>query len=142
MGKLNELTIVDAARGLRVHEFTVRELWDACAAAARRIGIKCISRNFDADDAAIATAQAHRARGRCSFVLCGIPLAIKDNILIGHIASAANKMLENYRATYDATVIKKLKDARALCRIGTNMDEFAMEFFDRTFCVWSDEESA
>src|SRR5664280_2563282 len=43
-------------------------------------------------------------------MLCGIPCAIKDNILIkGHIASAAPKMLEDYRATYDATVIAKLK---------------------------------
>ena len=43
--------------------------------------------------------------------LTGIPFAIKDNILIkGRIASAASKILENYRATYDATVIAKLKE--------------------------------
>ena len=43
--------------------------------------------------------------------LTGIPFAIKDNILIeGRIASAGSKILENYRATYDATVIKDLKN--------------------------------
>ena len=130
MSKLNELTIVDAARGLRVHEFTVRELWDACAAAAhaKNPELNAYLEIFDADDAAIATAQERIEReGDAASMLCGIPLAIKDNILIeGHIASAASKMLENYRATYDATVIKKLKDAGALFVGRTNMDEFAM----------------
>src|SRR3954467_12136701 len=59
--------------------------------------------------------------------LTGIPFAIKDNILIqGRKASSASKILENYTATYDATVIKKLKAAGAVFIGRTNMDEFAM----------------
>jgi aspartyl-tRNA(Asn)/glutamyl-tRNA(Gln) amidotransferase subunit A len=59
--------------------------------------------------------------------LTGIPFAIKDNILIqGKIASAASKILENYHATYDATVIKRLKEAGAVFLGRANMDEFAM----------------
>jgi len=59
--------------------------------------------------------------------LLGIPFAIKDNILIkGRVASSASKILENYVATYDATVIEKLKDAGAVFIGRTNMDEFAM----------------
>jgi aspartyl-tRNA(Asn)/glutamyl-tRNA(Gln) amidotransferase subunit A len=59
--------------------------------------------------------------------LTGIPLAIKDIILIeGKIASAGSKILERYRATYDATVIKKLREAGAIFLGRTNMDEFAM----------------
>lgn len=59
--------------------------------------------------------------------LMGIPLSIKDNILIkGKIMSAASKMLATYTATYDATVIKKLKADGAVFLGRTNMDEFAM----------------
>lgn len=59
--------------------------------------------------------------------LAGIPFAIKDNILIkGEVASASSKILENYKATYDATVIKKLREAGAVFLGTVNMDEFAM----------------
>jgi aspartyl-tRNA(Asn)/glutamyl-tRNA(Gln) amidotransferase subunit A len=60
-------------------------------------------------------------------LLTGIPFAIKDNILIkGRIASSASKLLENYTATYDATVIEKLKKEGVVFLGRTNMDEFAM----------------
>lgn len=59
--------------------------------------------------------------------LTGIPLGMKDNILIhGRHAPSASKILENYIASYDATVTKKLK-AQDVSFLGrTNMDEFAM----------------
>lgn len=60
-------------------------------------------------------------------MITGIPIAIKDNILFeGHIASASSKILENYKATYDAFVIEKLKSQGAILIGRTNMDEFAM----------------
>ncbi|MFM2330550.1 MAG: hypothetical protein RLZZ26_57 [Candidatus Parcubacteria bacterium] len=122
------MTIAGAARALRAKECTVRELWDACAAAAhaKNPELNAYLEIFDADDAAIESAQKRIDAGDSS-LLCGIPLAIKDNILIeGKVASAASKMLENYKATYDATVISKLKAAGALFVGRTNMDEFAM----------------
>lgn len=128
--KPNELTIGEAARALRAREFTVRELWDAChgEAVKRNPELNAFLEIFDADEAAIAAAQKRiDTEGEAAPLLCGIPLAIKDNILIeGHIASAGSKMLENYIATYDATVIRKLKEAEALFVGRTNMDEFAM----------------
>lgn len=67
------------------------------------------------------------AKGKDLGILAGVPLAIKDNILIqGEPATAGSKILANYRASYDATVIKKLKEAGAIFLGKTNLDEFAM----------------
>lgn len=59
--------------------------------------------------------------------LTGIPIAIKDNILIkGRKVSAASKILENYTATYNATAIERLLNQGVVFLGRTNMDEFAM----------------
>lgn len=60
-------------------------------------------------------------------ILTGIPFGIKDNILIkDRKVSSASKILENYKATYDATAIEKLKKENAVFLGRTNMDEFAL----------------
>lgn len=58
--------------------------------------------------------------------LCGVPVAIKDNMLYtGEIASAGSHMLENYRAPYTSTAVARLERDGAIIIGRTNMDEFA-----------------
>lgn len=81
-------------------------------------------------DEALAAAQKsdeRRKAGETLGVLDGIPLAIKDNLLVqGKKCTAGSKVLENYTAAYTATAVQKLLDQGAIILGKTNMDEFAM----------------
>jgi len=60
-------------------------------------------------------------------ILSGIPGLIKDNICQSRrIVSCASKILENFSSPYDATAIRRLKNAGALLIGRANCDEFAM----------------
>ncbi len=128
--QLNELTIKSSAAGLRKSEFTALELTRACLNQ-----IKIYDKEIGAflevyeNEALEQAAEADkRVSAKKSFgELDGIPCAIKDNMLMrGKTVSAASRILENYKAAYDATVVRKLRDAGVIILGRTNMDEFAM----------------
>jgi len=67
------------------------------------------------------------ANGEKISLLAGIPCAIKDSILMEDIrCTAGSKILEDYIAPYDATVVKKLRQNDAVFIGKTNTDEFSM----------------
>lgn len=125
---LKNLTVQTAHGALTNGDFTAVEL-----AKAYLDQIKKVDKNIHAylevyDDVLEQAKIADQIlkKGKAS-LLTGIPIAVKDNILIkGKKASSASKILEGYRATYDATVVEKLKKEGVVFLGRTNMDEFAM----------------
>jgi aspartyl-tRNA(Asn)/glutamyl-tRNA(Gln) amidotransferase subunit A len=128
---LKNLTIESAHAMLVNKEITVRDLVFAYLdnAEKQNADIFAFIEFFDKGENfadSIARAQEMIDSGN-SHVLTGIPYGIKDNILNqGHIASAGSHMLENYTASYNATVIDKLNAVGAICIGRTNMDDAAM----------------
>jgi aspartyl-tRNA(Asn)/glutamyl-tRNA(Gln) amidotransferase subunit A len=125
---LNNLTIEKAHAALEKGDYTCRELTEAYLEVVKEKN-KELNAYLEVFDDALAEADKAQKKfeNGTATLLTGIPFAIKDNILFeGHIASAGSKILENYTATYDAFVIKKLKEEGAVILGRTNMDEFAM----------------
>ncbi len=128
--ELKNFTIVQAHKGLVEKEFSCKELTEQYIKKAHERDSELGVFLSFCDESALVT--AHRVdekitQGKPLDMLEGIPVAIKDNMLmVGTKTTAASKILEHYESPYDATVIKKLKDANASVLGKTNMDEFAM----------------
>ncbi|MCC6563835.1 Asp-tRNA(Asn)/Glu-tRNA(Gln) amidotransferase subunit GatA [Candidatus Uhrbacteria bacterium] len=123
-------SIVQAAAGLETGDFTSVDLTKAYIQQIRGLDIALHAYLDVMEQTALELAHEsdeRRAAGKSKGPLDGVPIAIKDNILIaGHRATAGSRILETYQATYDAAVITKLREAGAVFIGKTNMDEFAM----------------
>ena len=131
-GDLPAQTIAEVQALLRRGEISPPEVLQALRAriAAVDPGIGAYL-SFD-DDAGAAEA----ARADVNLPLGGVPIAVKDIISIaGQPCTCASKILANYRAPYDATVIRKLRAAGAIPFGKTNMDEFAMGSSTENSCI-------
>jgi aspartyl-tRNA(Asn)/glutamyl-tRNA(Gln) amidotransferase subunit A len=122
------LTIKGAHDALRSKEYSAVALAEAVLAQVQKENptINAYVEVFDDVMESAKHADVLLASGKGG-ELTGIPLGIKDNMLIaGKIVSSGSNILKNYRAVYDATVIAKLKESGAVLVGRTNMDEFAM----------------
>src|SRR5438876_9429065 len=120
---LPALNIAELQPLLRRLEVSPREVLDVLRARIADVDGKIdayLSIDFEA-----AANEAEKAD--VDLPLGGVPIAIKDIISVaGQPCTCASKILRNYRAPYDATVIRKLRAAGAIPFGKTNMDEFAM----------------
>lgn len=125
---LNELTIKEARQKLDSGEITALELTEACLQAIEEKNpelnaVLTVCSEEALQEAKIADKKIKSGeRGP----LLGIPYLAKDALMTkGVRTTAASKILENYLAPFDATVIAKLKEAGAILLGKTNLDEFA-----------------
>ncbi len=129
MSHLNQ-TIRSAADKLAQGKISAVELTQAYLNQARGLNNALNAYLTIDEEGALNAAKAsdeRRAQNKSLGDLDGIPLAIKDNILIqGVRATGGSKILDEYIAAYDATVISKLRDSGAVFLGKTNMDEFGM----------------
>jgi len=120
---LPALTIADLQSLLRGRKVSPREVLESLRARIEQIEPKLdayLSIDFDA-----AFQEAEKVD--VTLPLGGVPIAVKDLINVaGQPCTCGSKILGNYRSTYNATVIEKLRAAGAIPFGKTNMDEFAM----------------
>ncbi len=121
--ELPALSLTSVQAKLRAREVSPAEVLRSLDARIAQVDPQIhgyLSRDFDA---ALKCAES----ADVSLPLGGVPIAIKDVINVtGEPCTAASKILQGYRANYDATVIRKLRAAGAIPFGRCNLDEFAM----------------
>lgn len=128
---LTALSAAELAGKIHAREVTSREVTqahldrieatDAALHAFLHVGAREALEAADAVDAALDAGEAPASP------LAGVPLALKDIFTTTDApTTAASRMLEGYRAPYDATVTRKIREAGIPILGKTNLDEFAM----------------
>jgi aspartyl-tRNA(Asn)/glutamyl-tRNA(Gln) amidotransferase subunit A len=122
-------TIAELAVGLKAGEFTSEELTRAYLARIAAHDTALNSYITVTGELALAQARAADARIAAGEAgpLTGVPIAHKDIFCTDGVrTSCASKMLDPFIAPYDATVVRRFKEAGVVMLGKTNMDEFAM----------------
>ena len=125
---ITSLTITQAKKDLKEKKYSSVELTKAYLARIKDVEPKVKAYVTVTEEEAIKNAEEADkkiAEGE-DLPLLGIPLSIKDNFSTNGIrTTASSKVLDNYIPPYDATVVKKLKDAGMVLLGKTNMDAWA-----------------
>ena len=124
-----EKTISELSASLRAGEFSSVELTQAYLERITALDGPINSYiTVDAEGALAAAAEAdQKIQAGETGPLTGIPIAHKDIFCTDGVkTSCASRMLDNFVAPYDATVVSRLKQAGVVMLGKTNMDEFAM----------------
>ncbi|MCQ4318408.1 Asp-tRNA(Asn)/Glu-tRNA(Gln) amidotransferase subunit GatA [Stutzerimonas zhaodongensis] len=126
---MHQLTLAEIARALGDKQFSAEELTRSLLTRIQQIDPQLNSFITVTEDRALAQAQAadaRRAKGE-NGALLGAPIGHKDLFCTQGIrTSCGSKMLDNFEAPYDATVVDRLAAAGAVSLGKLNMDEFAM----------------
>jgi aspartyl-tRNA(Asn)/glutamyl-tRNA(Gln) amidotransferase subunit A len=126
MKKLNELTLLEAREKLLSKEITSYDLVQACLTSIEEQEPKLNAFVTVFKEESLLQAKQIDEKNDFSLPLAGIPIAVKDNFLVkGLRTTASSKVLDNFIAPYDSTVISKLKTAGAIIIGKTNMDAWA-----------------
>ncbi|MFA6305762.1 MAG: Asp-tRNA(Asn)/Glu-tRNA(Gln) amidotransferase subunit GatA [Candidatus Gracilibacteria bacterium] len=129
MAGLNKLTISEAAKGLREGKFLCEDLMKDCLAGVKARNMEINAFVFVDEKMALSEAKAmdkRRKKGEDLGPLMGVPCAMKDIFNTrGVKTTCCSPMLKDFVPPYDATVVKRLRDAGMVMVGKTNMDEFA-----------------
>lgn len=129
MAALTQLSVAEAARRIRAGELTSQDLTRAVLQRIQAVDPQVGAYlSVDGEDALRQAQAADAARAAGSQApLLGVPVAIKDVLNVkGQPCTCGSRILQGYRAPYDATAVARLRSAGAVILGRLNMDEFAM----------------
>ncbi|NPV09182.1 MAG: Asp-tRNA(Asn)/Glu-tRNA(Gln) amidotransferase subunit GatA [Anaerolineae bacterium] len=127
---LTDLSVTEIAEGLRRRAFSSVEVTQAFLERIARVNPTIhayLSTDPEHSLALAREADSRLAEGREGQPLLGVPLAIKDVICTDDFpTTCGSRMLEGYRSPFEATAVRRLREAGAVLLGKTNTDEYAM----------------
>ena len=120
---IQKLTILSALEGFRKKQFTAVDLVEGCLANIKKYNDDYHVLITVVDEDALLRKAKEIDKTDYSLQLSGIPIVLKDLFTTdGLRTTAGSKVLENYTPVYDATVVRKLKEAGAIIIGKANQD--------------------